>query len=41
LRYVNSYMDNELETDDFCLDLMYGNRINDENWAETINNIWM
>ena len=34
-------MDNELETDDFCLDLMYGNRINDENWVETINKIWM
>ena len=37
LRYVNTYMDNDLETDDFCLDLLYGKKDVSENWKELMS----
>ena len=40
LRFANSFMDNSAESDDFCLDFIYGSREDNTSWRESISALW-
>ena len=40
LRFSHSFMDNDEDADDFCLDLMYGKMQEEDSWQDTISNLW-